>query len=107
MYLVLFHHYKLYIVYMSQTGCTATAEPPTFGAQSVTLGALPDSSLVHLVCVTIACPHTRSVISHNIVICNDCKIQAGLPHNHVIFNIYRLTNTKHLSPKSPKRKQKT
>lgn len=38
-----------------------------FWAQSITLGTLPDSSLVHLICVTTACPHTRSMIRHNIV----------------------------------------
>lgn len=38
-----------------------------FGAQSITFSALPDSSLVHLVCVTTTRPHTGSMISHHIV----------------------------------------
>ncbi len=63
-----------YIVYMCQK--YIPSDSLTFWAQSVTLGALPDSSLVHLVCVTTACPHARTMISHNIVIWNDCKIQA-------------------------------
>lgn len=53
----------------------------TFWAQSVTLGALPDSSLIHLVCVLAACAHTRPVISHNIIVWEECRKRRCSLHN--------------------------
>lgn len=76
-----------YIVHISQTGWSNRLLP-TFWAQSVTFGALPDSTLVHLICVTTACPHTCSVISHNIVTCDNCTRQVY--DKYVIFSIHRL-----------------
>lgn len=52
-----------------------TACCPTFWTQAIAFCALPDSPLVHLICVTSACPHTGSLISHNVVIWSYCKIQ--------------------------------
>lgn len=48
---------------------------PTFGTQSFTLGTLPDPSLLHLVCVSAACSHTRPMIGHYVVVCNSHKRQ--------------------------------
>lgn len=76
-----------YIVHISQTGWSNRLLP-TFWAQSVTFGALPDSTLVHLICVTTACPHTCSVISHNIVTWDNCTRQVY--DKYVIFSIHRL-----------------
>lgn len=38
-----------------------------FWTQPVTLGALPDSSYLHLICVIVARPHTCAVIRNNII----------------------------------------
>lgn len=64
----------------------------TFWAQSVTLGALPDSSLIHLVCVPAACTHTCPVIGHNIIVWEECRKKCCSLHNCVTVKIYMVNN---------------